>query len=104
MWALATPVQFYVAARFYRSAWRGLKNRQFGMDFLVALGTTTAYVASVVCAFTSAGEATSFFETSALLISFVVLGKWLETVAKAKTTDALLKLLHLQPRKCPVLG
>ncbi len=101
MWLLATPVQFYVAARFYRSAWRGMKNRRFGMDMLVVLGTTTAYLASVACALGFGGASTSFFETSALLITFVVLGKLLETVAKGKTTEALLKLLNLQPGAIP---
>ena len=48
MWILATPVQFYVAARFYRAAYRGALHRRFGMDFLVVLGTTVAYLASVV--------------------------------------------------------
>jgi Cu+-exporting ATPase len=101
MWILATPVQFYIAARFYRSAWRGIKHRRYGMDFLVTTSTTVAYVSSVVSAIQSAstGEmSSSFFETSALLITFVVLGKYLETLAKARTTDALLKLLDLQPR------
>jgi Cu+-exporting ATPase len=97
MWLLATPVQFYVAARFYRSAWRGLLHRRLGMDFLVVLGTTVAYAASVFSALQAEGSA-SFFESSSLLITFVVLGKFLETLAKSKTTEALMKLMDLQPR------
>jgi Cu+-exporting ATPase len=61
-------------------------------------GTSVAYAASVVSAVKTGGE--SFFETSALLITFVVLGKWLETMAKSRTTSALLKLLDMQPREC----
>ncbi len=98
MWVLATPVQFYVGSRFYRAAWRGVWLRRFGMDFLVVLGTSVSYFGSVVGAVTAATGSASFFETSTLLITFVVLGKYLETLAKAKTTDALLKLLYLQPR------
>jgi hypothetical protein len=65
---------------------------------LLASGTTVAYAASIVSTVKTGGE--SFFETSALLITFVVLGKLLETMAKARTTSALLKLLDMQPRGC----
>ena len=107
MWILATPVQFWVARRFYRSAWLGMKHRRFGMDFLVVLGTTVAYIASAVSVMRMAiwgVEAMPFFEASALLLTFVVMGKLLETMAKGKTTDALLKLMDMQPRTLFILA
>ena len=98
-WSLATPVQFFVAMRFYRNAWRGLLHRRFGMDLLVALGTSIAYLASVLSALGVLSGGSSLFECSSLLVTFVLLGKYLEALAKAKTTEALLVLMDMQPRK-----
>ncbi len=93
---LATPVQFYAGARFYRGFWHALKQRAGNMDTLIAIGTTTAYVYSVAATFVpSLAEEPVFFETSALLIAFVLLGKLLETRAKGRTSDAIRRLMSL---------
>lgn len=101
LWVLTTPVQFYVGAGFYVAAWRSAKVGVLGMDFLVAAGTSAAYFASVAAIIIKSVnddfESESFFETSAALIAFVVLGKYLESVAKGKTSSALLTLMDLRP-------
>ncbi|KAK9220995.1 hypothetical protein WN944_009419 [Citrus x changshan-huyou] len=100
-WILCTPVQFIVGQRFYVGAYHALRRRSANMDVLVALGTNAAYFYSVyiaVKALTSnTFEGQDFFETSAMLISFILLGKYLEVVAKGKTSDALAKLTDLAP-------
>ena len=107
---LSFPVQFGVGYRFYKGAWGSIRRGrcQLGMDFLIAAGTSAAYAASVlqmglnVVAVREggSGDAMTFFETSALLISFVTLGKLLEAVAKGHTSDALKDLLRLQVGGC----
>lgn len=99
-WALVTVVQFIIGKRFYIAAARALRNGSTNMDVLVALGTTASYVYSV-CALLY-GAITGFwsptyFETSAMLITFVLLGKYLECLAKGKTSDAIKKLVELAP-------
>uniref|UniRef100_A0A166IGL3 P-type Cu(+) transporter n=1 Tax=Daucus carota subsp. sativus TaxID=79200 RepID=A0A166IGL3_DAUCS len=99
-WALVSVVQFVIGKRFYVAAWRALKNGSTNMDVLVALGTSASYFYSV-CALLY-GAVTGFwsptyFETSAMLITFVLLGKYLETLAKGKTSDAIKKLVELAP-------
>ncbi|XP_038881752.1 copper-transporting ATPase RAN1 [Benincasa hispida] len=99
-WALVTVVQFVIGKRFYVAAARALRNGSTNMDVLVALGTTASYVYSV-CALLY-GAVTGFwsptyFETSAMLITFVLLGKYLECLAKGKTSDAIKKLIELAP-------
>lgn len=99
-WALVTIVQFVIGKRFYVAAWRALRNGSTNMDVLVALGTSASYFYSV-CALLY-GAVTGFwsptyFETSAMLITFVLLGKYLETLAKGKTSDAIKKLVELAP-------
>ncbi|CAK9321306.1 unnamed protein product [Citrullus colocynthis] len=99
-WALVTVVQFIIGKRFYIAAARALRNGSTNMDVLVALGTTASYVYSV-CALLY-GAVTGFwsptyFETSAMLITFVLLGKYLECLAKGKTSDAIKKLVELAP-------
>ncbi len=91
---LATIVQFVIGWRFYRGTWYGLKNKTANMDTLIAVGTSAAYLYSLASTFLLEGEV--FFETSTLLITFVVLGKWLEARAKGKTSEAIKKLLQLQ--------
>ncbi|GAB4829612.1 serine/threonine protein kinase Ran1 [Ancistrocladus abbreviatus] len=98
--ALVSIVQFVVGKRFYLAAWRALRNGSTNMDVLVALGTTASYVYSL-CALLY-GALTGFwcptyFETSAMLITFVLLGKYLESLAKGKTSDAIKKLVELAP-------
>nr|DAD42318.1 TPA_asm: hypothetical protein HUJ06_000548 [Nelumbo nucifera] len=100
-WILCTPVQFIIGQRFYVGAYHALKRKSANMDVLVALGTNAAYFYSVyivIKAFTSYSfEGQDSFETSAMLISFILLGKYLEVVAKGKTSDALAKLTDLAP-------
>ncbi|MFA6227754.1 MAG: heavy metal translocating P-type ATPase [Patescibacteria group bacterium] len=92
---LSGIIQFYIGFRFYRGTWYGLKNFSANMDTLVAAGTSAAYLYSFISVFRG-GEI--FFETSALLITFVVLGKWLEARAKGKASAAIKKLAKLQAK------
>ena len=97
--ALATPVQFWLGARFYRSGWKALKARAGNMDLLVALGTSAGFGLSVYLMLTHLGHGTPhlYFESSAVVITLVLLGKWLETRAKRQTTDAIRALNALRP-------
>ncbi len=101
--ALATPVQFWLGARFYRSAWKAVKARAGNMDLLVALGTSAGYGLSLYLLVTGMehaghGEAPHlYFEASAVVITLVLLGKWLETRAKRQTTEAIRALNALRP-------
>ena len=101
LFALTTPVQFIVGYRFYKGALGALKNKTANMDVLVALGTTAAYVLSVFNTFLFSGDA--FYETSALLLSFILLGKYLEAVTKSKTSAALKKLVELKAKTATVI-
>ncbi|MCF7871645.1 heavy metal translocating P-type ATPase [Candidatus Woesearchaeota archaeon] len=102
LWLLATPIQFYIGAEFYKGAWSALKNKNANMDSLIALGTSAAYFYSVylVLFVTDGGQ---YFETSAILITLVILGKYLEARAKGKTSDAISKLMNLSPKTARVL-
>jgi len=97
--ALATPVQFWLGARFYRSGWKALKARAGNMDLLVALGTSAAYGLSVYLMLAHQGHGMPhlYFEASAVVITLVLLGKWLETRAKRQTTEAIRALNALRP-------
>jgi Cu+-exporting ATPase len=94
---LATPVQFYSGARFYRGAWKSLKGGGANMDVLVGLGTTIAYLFSAAVAIFSLPYH-AYFEAGAAVITLVLLGKLLEARAKARTSEALASLAKLQPR------
>jgi Cu+-exporting ATPase len=97
---LATPVQFWLGARFYRAAWRALKARTGNMDLLVALGTSAAYGLSVFHLLQGPahhGETPLYFEASAVVIALVLLGKWLEARARRQTTEAIRALQALRP-------
>ncbi|KAA0161678.1 hypothetical protein FNF27_08141 [Cafeteria roenbergensis] len=108
-WVLATPLQFVVGWPFMYHAWLRLRGGcTMGMDFLIAIGTLTAYLYSVVelsIAIASGGEhkAADFFDAGALILTFVVLGKYLESAAKGRTASALTSLLMLQPDEAAVL-
>ena len=104
--ALATPVQFILGARFYRAGWHALKARTGNMDLLVALGTTAGWLLSVWLWLTApAGhEPHVYFEGSAVVITLVLLGKWLEARAKRQTTQAIRALHALRPDTAHVLG
>ncbi|KAE9598705.1 putative cu(+) exporting ATPase [Lupinus albus] len=99
-WALVSFIQFGIGKRFYIAAGRALRNGSTNMDVLVAVGTTASYTYSVCAllygAFTGFWSPT-YFETSAMLITFVLLGKYLECLAKGKTSDAIKKLVELAP-------
>jgi len=96
---LATPVQFWVGARFYRGATNALRGGGANMDVLVALGTSMAWLYSTVVTLAGWHELHVYFEASAMVITLVMLGKLLEARAKARTSEALDALLRLQPRR-----
>lgn len=99
---LATPVQFLIGGRFYRGAYRALRNGSANMDVLVVLGTTAAYGYSLYQTLRSAsGEL--YYETSAILITLILLGKWLEARAKGRTSQAIKRLMGLQAKVAVVL-
>lgn len=104
-WALATPVQFWLGWRFYKASWHALKAGAGNMDLLVAIGTSAAYGLSVYLLFDTAHGAMShlYFETSAIVITLVLLGKWLEARAKSKTTEAIRALNALRPERASVM-
>lgn len=99
-WALATPVQFWLGARFYVSGGKALKAGAGNMDLLVVLGTSAAYglsVAQLWMPHVQHGMPHLYFESSALVITLVLLGKWLEARAKHQTTEAIRALNALRP-------
>jgi Cu+-exporting ATPase len=95
--ALATPVQFWLGARFYRAGWKALRAGSGNMDLLVAVGTSAAYGLSLYLLLTRADAMHLYFEASAVVISLVLLGKWLEARAKRQTTEAIRALQALRP-------
>ncbi|MGA6992817.1 MAG: heavy metal translocating P-type ATPase [Candidatus Deferrimicrobiaceae bacterium] len=107
--ALVTPIQFYVGSRFYRGAWATAKHGTTDMNTLVALGTTVAYAYSVVATFFPGlfaviGAAPHvYYDTSAAIIVLVLLGRYFETRAKGKTSEAVKKLVGLQPKAARVI-
>ncbi len=112
---LATPVQFIAGAGFYKGAWSSLRMRTFNMDSLIAIGTSTAYFYSLAVYISYAVSNSTligmdgakvpnmYFETAAFLITFVLLGKWLEARAKGKTSEAIKKLMGLQAKTARVI-
>ncbi len=104
--ALATPVQFWGGARFYRSAWGALKHGEANMSTLVVAGTSAAYLYSAVATFAPglfSGRADVYFDTSAAIITLILLGRLLEARAKGRTNDAIKKLAGLQARTARVV-
>jgi Cu+-exporting ATPase len=112
---LATPVQFYIGSSFYKGMISALKMKTFNMDSLIAIGTSVAYFYSVVNFFVYYASNNSilglmgekipdlYFETAAFLITFVILGKFLEAKAKGRTSEAIKKLMGLQPKTARVI-
>jgi Cu+-exporting ATPase len=101
---LSTIVQFSAGLTFYRSAWKSLKNLSANMDVLVAMGITAAYGYSLLALFNIFGlTGEVFFETSAMLITFIRFGKWLEARAKGKANQALKSLFQLQADRALLL-
>ena len=99
---LATPVQLIVGWDFYVGAWKSLRNGSANMDVLVALGSTTAWGWSIWILWLmtqgTAGGAHVYFETSAVILTLIRLGKWLEAEAKGRTGDAVRRLMDLRPQ------
>ncbi len=107
---LATPVQLYLGLGFYQGMWSSLRMRMFNMDSLIAIGTSAAYlysIANLALYWLEKGSLIGiggekipelYFETAAFLITFVLLGKWLESKTKGETSEAIKKLMGLQPK------
>lgn len=100
-WLLATPVQFYAGRTFYRGAYKSLKNGSANMDVLVAMGSSAAYLYSLYILW--AGGTEFYFETSAIIITLILLGKLLEAVAKGRTSEAIRKLMGLRAKTAVVI-
>ncbi|RZA19626.1 MAG: cation-translocating P-type ATPase, partial [Proteobacteria bacterium] len=95
--ALATPLQFYFGARFYLSAWKSVRAFSGNMDLLVAIGTTAAYGLSLYNLLVHNHHHELYFESSAVIITLVLFGKYLESRAKYQTTSAIRSLQKLRP-------
>lgn len=98
---LATPVQFVIGYRFYKGAYNSLRGGGANMDVLVAMGTTAAYFYSVYNLIAGINE--YYFEASAMIITLILLGKTFEAIAKGKTSEAIKKLMGLQPKTARVI-
>jgi Cu+-exporting ATPase len=109
LWALATPVQFLIGFQFYRGAWGAFRHRTADMNTLIAVGTSAAYLYSAAATvfpalFRSAGIAADvYFDTSAVIIVLILLGRMLEARAKARTSEAIKRLMGLRPKTARVL-
>lgn len=101
MFLLATPVQFWIGWRFYKGTFSAFRNGAANMDTLIAIGTTTAYLYSVAALFIL--NVDTFFETSSLLITFVLLGKYLESFSKGRTGEAIKKLMGMRPKTAMII-
>ncbi|MCL6584809.1 MAG: heavy metal translocating P-type ATPase [bacterium] len=103
LWLLATPVQFYPGWDYYRGGWKSLQSASANMDVLVALGSSAAYFYSVfLLLFPRLGQHT-YFETSAMIITLIKLGKMLETRAKGRTSEAIRRLIGLRPKTAAII-
>ena len=109
LWALATPVQFWCGWRFYRGAWGALRHRTADMNTLIAVGTSAAYLYSMVAVlspglFAAEGLALHlYFDTSAMIIALILLGRFLEARAKGQASQAIRKLIGMQPKTAVVM-
>ncbi len=106
--ALATPVQFVAGYRFYRGFLDAIRNKSANMDVLIAIGTTAAWAYSVVVTFlpllgVTLTEKGTYYDTAAVIIGLILLGKYLEEIAKGKASDAIRKLMDLAPRTARVV-
>jgi Cu+-exporting ATPase len=109
LWALATPVQFWAGAQFYRAAWGAIKHRSTNMNTLIAVGTSVAYSYSAVVTvfpnlFAAEGiKVAVYFDTAAIIIALILLGRFLEARAKGQTSNAIRKLMRLRPKTAQVV-
>ena len=102
MFALATPVQFYVGGQYYVGAFKALRNRSANMDVLIAMGSSVAYVYSIVVML-GLLPGHVYFETAAVIITLIRLGKFLEARAKGRTSEAIKKLMGLRAKTARIL-
>jgi len=102
-WALATPVQFYTGWDYYVGGLKSLKNKSANMDVLVAMGSSVAYFYSLALLFLPFLGAHVYFETSAVIITLIKLGKMLESRTKGRTGGAIRKLIGLRPKTATIL-
>jgi len=100
---LAAPVQFIVGYRFYKGTFFALKARSANMDTLVAVGTSAAYFYSALVTLVPNFGNYVYFDTSAVLITFITFGKWLEAITKGKASESIKKLIGLQPKTATVI-
>ncbi|MBN1101860.1 MAG: copper-translocating P-type ATPase [Deltaproteobacteria bacterium] len=101
--ALATPVQFYTGWDYYTGGWKSLRNRSANMDVLVAMGSSVAYIYSLFLLLAPGFGAHVYFETSAVIITLIKLGKMLESRTKGRTGRAIRKLMGLRPKTAVIL-
>lgn len=102
-WILASVIQFYIALPFYKNAWAALKRRSADMDTLVVLGTSAAYVMSTYFFISGKGTHHNYFETAATIITFILMGRYLEERAKTQTVGAIRDLKKMMPSQAVVL-
>ncbi len=102
MWLLATPVQFYVGWQYYVGAYKSIRNGSANMDVLIALGSSAAYFYSIPIALGFL-EGHVYFETAAMIITLIKVGKYLEARAKGHTSEAIKKLVSLRPKSAHIL-
>jgi P-type Cu+ transporter len=100
---LATPVQFLIGARFYVGAWKAVRARMGNMDLLVALGTSAAYFYSLYLLLARSAGTGLYFDSAAVVIALVTVGKWLEARAKRSTTQQIKALMSLRPERARVV-
>jgi Cu+-exporting ATPase len=104
LFALTLPVQFIVGARFYQGAWFALRAKTANMDSLIAIGTSAAFIYSSLAVFWPVNfGAEYYFDTAAVIITFIILGKWLEAITKGKASEAIKRLVGLQPKTAKVI-
>ena len=101
--ALATPIQFLVGYRFYKGAILSLKAKSTNMDTLIAVGTSAAYFYSIAVILLPNLGNYLYFDTSSIIITFIILGKWLEAISKGKASEAVKKLMGLKPKTATVI-
>lgn len=101
---IATPVQFIIGFRFYKNAYYALRAKSANMDVLIAMGTSAAYFYSVyITFFTDDMMKDLYYESAVVIITLILLGKYFEAVAKGKTSEAIKKLMGLQPKTARLL-
>lgn len=105
MFIMATPVQFVAGHQFYIGAYKALRNRTANMDTLIAVGTSSAYIYSVFALFLPGTVAFEhvYFDSSAMIIALILFGKYLEAKAKGRTSEAIRRLMGLQPKTAHIL-